>query len=992
MLYLKNFLSNKYQNQFDNIWALENPNDIASREAVKHLISKLNYTKELDNSENNFQHKEPYCHRIANDLTPECLTKYVQEVILDQYSFGRSICATTLSSEETRNKILILLRIYNSIKNFYHTPNPTCPEPYINLQVAGPSLETETEHLENPHPIIKFGITTLISLIFNSLKRNLITEDSSESTSNICIDVLETACDFINGLPPLSFCNDTQITSLGVEGLSEAGDFLRYVILGCPQSSKLKDKALELHINLSLQRGKLSFLIDWIDIALVTTYISDSIPKLNLNLFNKTMALLQTDENMNTSIDSSITVNKAAMLFLREIVTLNTNLIYSWLNFKYYNNEYPVYVCGSNTSNQISSDNEDNLLLPRLSTSFSKVQYVEAAQYCSFVIHTDGTLTACGRGNYGQLGLGDIVYQALPKEVIIDTPVKFVSSSKGSNGHCLAVTEDGRVYSWGDGDFGKLGHGHVNTIKYPKLITGPFIRKQIIHISAGYRHSAAVTKDGELYTWGDGEDGRLGHGDCISKYIPTQVSEIGLVSQVACGGAHTIALSKDYKTIWSFGSGDHGQLGHGDDQIQITPQIVTTLNGIIMAKIVAASQFSMALTITGEVYSWGLSYSSNEISTLQPQKILDFLNFKIIDIAVGDSHALALTSDHEIYSWGNNSSSQLGRGHCSSLIIKPHKVVGLENIPIMQISAGTSHSIFTSVPPPNHQIIAIHRPFSLQIDPHIFEKLHKFLKIFTISIHSNDYLKIFDSRQEQETFVLHTLELIKLHLAFAKNTQIDGKLSEKEIQQLRPTLFELIELTLPRRIMEELIETINVGITLLIPSLKERIDMLSKFIIKVDDLSNGEKILLNILLKSVHYHDQITDILGLGSCPNLVDSTITLNLLKVILDELTSKTFSHFNETEEDNYFQHFPHGKKITQLLSIFFDHLLADCIGNLNEKKLEYLLKIILKLYLMSCCSVYEKAIFLLDNEPSKYKLIIGKRKNVLNLSHYRDLFIFK
>ena len=60
------------------------------------------------------------------------------------------------------------------------------------------------------------------------------------------------------------------------------------------------------------------------------------------------------------------------------------------------------------------------------------------------------------------------------------------------------------------GDYGKLGHGSSTTQKYPKIIQGPLLRKVVRHISAGYRHSAAVTEEGELYTWGEGDYGRLG--------------------------------------------------------------------------------------------------------------------------------------------------------------------------------------------------------------------------------------------------------------------------------------------------------------------------------------------------------------------------------------------------------------------------------------------------------------------------------------------------
>ena len=66
------------------------------------------------------------------------------------------------------------------------------------------------------------------------------------------------------------------------------------------------------------------------------------------------------------------------------------------------------------------------------------------------------------------------------------------------------------IYYFHSGDYGKLGQGTSSTQKYPKLIQGPLTGKVVKAISAGYRHSAAVTEEGELYTWGEGDYGRLG--------------------------------------------------------------------------------------------------------------------------------------------------------------------------------------------------------------------------------------------------------------------------------------------------------------------------------------------------------------------------------------------------------------------------------------------------------------------------------------------------
>jgi E3 ubiquitin-protein ligase HERC1 len=116
----------------------------------------------------------------------------------------------------------------------------------------------------------------------------------------------------------------------------------------------------------------------------------------------------------------------------------------------------------------------------------------------------------------------------------------------------LALTTVGELFSWGDGDYGKLGLGGNHTQKFPKIIQGPLTHKVVKCMSAGYRHSAAVTVDGELYTWGEGDYMRLGHGDKTSRNLPKQVKEIGPVGQVACGSSHTLAVSQDGKTVWSF--------------------------------------------------------------------------------------------------------------------------------------------------------------------------------------------------------------------------------------------------------------------------------------------------------------------------------------------------------------------------------------------------------------------------------------------------------
>jgi len=73
------------------------------------------------------------------------------------------------------------------------------------------------------------------------------------------------------------------------------------------------------------------------------------------------------------------------------------------------------------------------------------------------------------------------------------------------------------------------------------------------------------------------------------------------VGYVACGSTHTLACSRDGNTVWSFGSGDNGKLGHGNTLRLYKPQKIDGLRHYKIKKVAAGIHFSVALTCTGEV-------------------------------------------------------------------------------------------------------------------------------------------------------------------------------------------------------------------------------------------------------------------------------------------------------------------------------------------------------------------------------------------------------
>lgn len=118
----------------------------------------------------------------------------------------------------------------------------------------------------------------------------------------------------------------------------------------------------------------------------------------------------------------------------------------------------------------------------------------------------------------------------------------------------LAVTTDGVVFAWGSNYKGKLGVGDQESRYSPCRIPEEFFDFQpVAQVSAGGIHSAAITREGLVYTWGSGKDGRLGHLEMESpnkhtycSYRPKRVDLLPDVerraTQISCSHYHTVAL------------------------------------------------------------------------------------------------------------------------------------------------------------------------------------------------------------------------------------------------------------------------------------------------------------------------------------------------------------------------------------------------------------------------------------------------------------------
>ncbi|KAF5480549.1 hypothetical protein F2P56_001289 [Juglans regia] len=231
-------------------------------------------------------------------------------------------------------------------------------------------------------------------------------------------------------------------------------------------------------------------------------------------------------------------------------------------------------------------------------------------------------------------------------------------------------------------------------------VTGPV--RRVLLISAGASHSVALLSGSIVCSWGRGEDGQLGHGDAEDRFSPTQLSALDdrEIVSVTCGADHTISYSLSHLEVYSWGWGDFGRLGHGNSSDLFTPQPIKALNGIKIKQIACGDSHCLAVTMEGEVQSWGrnqngqLGLGTTEDS-LVPQKIQAFQGVSIKMVAAGAEHTAAVTEAGELYGWGWGRYGNLGLGDRNDRLV-PEKASAVDGVKMVMVACGWRHTISVS--------------------------------------------------------------------------------------------------------------------------------------------------------------------------------------------------------------------------------------------------------------------------------------------------------
>ena len=348
-----------------------------------------------------------------------------------------------------------------------------------------------------------------------------------------------------------------------------------------------------------------------------------------------------------------------------------------------------LYTWGLGEDGQLGHGGDEDLHIPK---EIDALKNVQLATVCCGANHTIAVtaepkreLYAWGWGDFGRLGQGDHGDRCIPSPVTALSGISVRHVACGDS-HCLVVASDGKLFSFGRNQNGQLGLGDTEDRLKPSLVEtlwedGILVRKS----AGGAEHSAITVEGGTMYTFGWGRYGNLGHGHCRDLHVPTKVQ--GLVGETitdpVCGWRHSAALTSGGR-LWTFGWSKYGQLGHGDNVDHWLPKIIPELEGGGITSAAGGWRHMCALAgSTGTLYSWGwnqfgqLGVGSTEDAN-SPQRVrVGSENLAVRAVACGWRHTVAIAGeDSDVFSWGRCTHGQLGHGDTIQRIF-PTKVAAL---------------------------------------------------------------------------------------------------------------------------------------------------------------------------------------------------------------------------------------------------------------------------------------------------------------------------
>lgn len=336
----------------------------------------------------------------------------------------------------------------------------------------------------------------------------------------------------------------------------------------------------------------------------------------------------------------------------------------------------------------------------------------------SIAMTSSGAVYSFGSNSSGQLGHGvntdgNAADEYEPRLIRSLQGIRIIQAATGA-GRTMLISDSGKVYAFGKDSFGEAEHGvqGSKTVRTPQLVES---LKDIFVVQAaiGKFFTAVLSREGRVYTFCWGTDGKLGHQTEPNGVNPQPLLgalENVPVVQIAAGYCYLLALTcqPSGMSVYSVGCGLGGKLGHGLKQDEKYPRLIEQFKTLNLQPMVMAAGAWHAAVVgqDGRVCTWGWGRygclgHGNEDCECTPKVVEALSNVKAVHVATGDYTTFVVADNGDVYSFGCGESSSLGhntdadgQGNRHVNVLKPELVTSLKRMKERVVQISLTNSLF----------------------------------------------------------------------------------------------------------------------------------------------------------------------------------------------------------------------------------------------------------------------------------------------------------
>eukprot|EP00250_Pteridium_aquilinum_P002351 c12551_g1_i1 orf=260-1834(-) len=342
-----------------------------------------------------------------------------------------------------------------------------------------------------------------------------------------------------------------------------------------------------------------------------------------------------------------------------------------------------VYTFGSNSMGQLGHGSLEEEWRPRLLRSLQGIRVIQATAGVgrTMLVTEMGQVYAFGKDTFSEPEPGSPVAKGVSTPRLVESLEGiFVVQTAIGNYFTAVLSREGRVYTFSWGADAKLGHGTDHQDQKPQQLKGPLEHLPVVQIAAGYCYLLALAYQPcgmSVYSVGCGLGGKLGHGTRTDERYPRMIEHLMQLNfkplAVAAGAWHAAVVGQDGR-VCTWGWGRYGCLGHGNEECEGFPKVVSALQGVKAVHVATGDYTTFVVADNGDVYSFGCGEASlghvkahHHENLLSPELVLPLkqrqehvVQISLTNTETCNAHTLALTESGRLYAFGAGDKGQLG--------------------------------------------------------------------------------------------------------------------------------------------------------------------------------------------------------------------------------------------------------------------------------------------------------------------------------------------